>query len=1065
MALTFISDNSFATNSSVIPDGALPVANTNQLSRAEVDISTEVELDIPGVGEFTASSPVVFEGGPVQASSVITGDASGFAFTVTIVDNDGNPVNITPGTPGFNAEAASIAAITEAALENWGTFINGADGAVIDVELTVDSQEEGTIASAGPGGFFFTEDGLDNFIDDNGNGVLDDGEVVVIEAVTAVELQTGVDLNGDDSDINITVNQDVLDSGDFHLDAVDFDPVTGEASVTFADEVPAGLIDLFSVLVHEVGHGLGFIGLRDTPTDDLFPFETPDGTNVFVGTLFDVFTNVSDPSRVTFDGPATVAAYGEAVALEIATGDPGSDLGHFVGSEAGFDTALSILNPFVIPGDRVNIGALTLSVLADLGYDVNIPTDLSLVNEFDPFADAVFPVFATNAVTAAATSTGVDFTINASDTAFFTTISSSVGVEISGDGFSQSQRVQINGAETSQVISVDLDTLLGAGGDSGFVGTQEITVDIRFFNPAQAVLGNGSNQEFSTINTGILFFGGTGGTDSFDGTNNVDIIFGRSGDDVIAGNGGDDQIVAGSGADVITGGLGNDSIEGGSGADNIQGGAGADEILGNQNDDFIDGGSGDDTISGGSGNDELRGGADNDALTGNFGSDSLFGDAGDDTLFGNQSSDILNGGDGDDTLDGGSSGDDLFGEAGNDTLFGQFGSDELNGGLGNDTLFGNQNSDILRGGDGDDTLDGGSSGDVLFGDAGSDTLFGQFGSDELNGGLGNDTLFGNQNSDVLRGGDGDDDLDGGSGGDELFGDAGSDTLFGQFGNDVLNGGVGNDMLFGNQNSDILNGGDGDDTLDGGSSGDDLFGEAGNDTLFGRIGNDELNGGAGNDMLFGNQSSDILRGGDGEDTLDGGTSGDDLFGDAGNDTLFGGSGSDDLNGGTGDDILTGGANTDRFEFGADFGNDTVVDFSNNETLNLSALGVTSLADLSIVQDGANTVITINGDAENSITLEGITATSINENDFIFDTGGGSISASSAPVEVVGDVFEFASDDTQINGDDQESDFASASFQNIARNNFEGAFDQGFVDVPVLFGEDAFQLLSEYDFFIA
>jgi Ca2+-binding RTX toxin-like protein len=703
MSLSFISENNFAADLETFADVDVSISNTAlagaaSLSRARVEVPVEeIELDVPGVGEFTARSPVVIEGGPVQASSVVAGDASGFGFTVTIVDNDGSPVNITPGTPGFNAEAAQIAAIAEAALENWGSFINGADGAVIDVELTVDSQEEGTIASAGPGGFFFTEDGLDNFIDENGNGVLDDGEVVVIESVTAVELQTGEDLNDEDADINITVNEDVLADGDFHIDAVDFDPVTGEASVTFADEVPSGLIDLFSVLVHEIGHGLGFLGFRDTPTDDLFPFETSGGQNVFLGTLFDVFTNVSDPARVTFDGPATVAAYGEGVALEIATGDAGSDLGHFVGSEDGFDTALSILNPFVIRGDRVSIGALTLSVLADLGYDVNIPTDLSLVNVFDPFADATFPVFSTSAVTSVGT--GVNFTINASDSAFFTTISSSVGVEIIGDGGTQSQRVLLNGSETSQVISVDLETLL-PGGDTGFVGTQEISVDIRFFNPAQAVLGNGTNEETASVATGVLFFGGTSGTDNFDGSDNGDFIFGRGGADIIDGAGGSDEIDGGSGNDTINGGGGNDTINGGSGDDVISGGSLADILNGGGGVDIINGDSGDDTLIGFSGNDVLDGGSGNDDLNGGTGNDTLIGGAGDDTL------------------DGGGN------------------NDDLSGGIGSDTLAGNVGSDSLSGGDGNDNLNGGTGADTISGDDGDDSIIGGGGSDDVSGGNG-----------------------------------------------------------------------------------------------------------------------------------------------------------------------------------------------------------------------------------------------------------------------------------------------------------------------------------------
>jgi len=1006
MSLSFISETSFSANSGVIPDGSIPIANTGQLSREEVELSNVPELDMPGRGEFTARSPVEMEGGPVSASSVTTGDASGFGFTVTIVDNDGNPVNITPGAPGFNAEAAQIAAIAEAALENWGSFINGADGAVIDVELTVDSQEEGTIASAGPGGFFFTEDGLDNFVDENGNGVLDDGELVVIEAVTAVELQTGEDLNGTDADINITVNADVLADGDFHIDQVDFDPATGEASVTFADEVPAGLIDLFSVLVHEVGHGLGFLGFRDTPTDDPFPFTTPDGTEVFLGSLFDVFTNVSDPSRVVFDGPATIAAYGEAVALEIATGDPGSDLGHFVGSEPGFDTALSILNPFVLPGDRVNIGALTLAVLTDLGYDVNVPTDLSLVNEFDPFAGADFPVFTTSAVTSSVTNTGVDFTINASDAAFFTTISSSVGVEISGGGGSQSQRVQIFEDETSQVISVDFDTLL-PGGDTGFVGTQEITVDIRFFNPAQAALGNGTNEESATVNTGILFFGGTGGTDNFDGSNNVDIIFGRSGDDLIDGNGGDDQIDGGSGADAINGNDGEDILNGGSGNDTINGGSGSDTINGGGGGDVINGGSGVDTLIGFSGNDVLDGGSGNDNLNGGTGDDTLIG------------------GTGNDTLDGGGNNDDLF------------------GGLGDDTLAGNVGNDSLIGGDGNDTLNGGTGADTVSGDDGDDDIIGGGGGDDISGGNGEDTIFAGGSADTVNGGNGNDFISGFSGNDTINGGSGNDTIVAGSGNDIVDGG---------SFADDINGGGGADIIDGGS---------GNDTINGSTGNDTLNGGSGADTLIGGSGLDILNGGTGNDTLNGGGSDDQLFGDIGDDTLSGSSGTDTLNGGEGNDTLIGGSGIDTYVFEANFGNDTITSLAAGERIDLATLGVSDITGLTIEQDGADVVISLTGDNQNSIRLSNRDVSTIDENDFIFDTGA-AIVDNVTPIEPAQDTFDFVSNDNGPD-DQQPIDFAAFTFEPPVLEDLGETLDAGFTELLVFFDDEGIQYLP--DFFIS
>lgn|GEM_PF-6910192 len=1196
--------------------------NTLAVSAEELAAS-EAEAEFESFGVDITPVPSVISTGvpPAIANSMATGNASGFDFTVTIVDVDGNVVSVDPNSADFNEEAATIAAITEAALTQWGTFINGADGAVIDVELTVDVLEEGTIAAAGPNGFFFTDTFLDNFIDENGNGVLDEGETVVIESVTAAELQSGEDLNDEDADLNITVNSDVLDSGDFHIDTVTFDPVTGEASVTFADEIPANLIDLFSVLLHEIGHGLGFVALRDTPTEDLFPFTTPDGIDVFLGTLLDTFTNISNPDRVTFDGPATVAAYGEGVVLETATGDGGSDLSHFAGETAGFDTRLALLNPFVLRGDRVEIGALELALLQDLGYDVDIPDDLSLVNQLDSIADDELPVFSTSAVTSSVNGDDLLFTINADNTSVFTSIASSVGVSITGAGATQSQRILINGSETSQTIAFSLEDLVGPDLDS-FVGTQELSVDIRFFNPAQAALGNGTNEQTETINTGVSFTGDTDAGNTISAGNSVDIIFGRGGNDQIDGNGGNDQINGGAGNDRLLGGVGNDTVNGGIGIDVITGDSGNDTLFGDSGNDTVNGGAGNDIVNGGTGNDRLIGGTGNDILLGGDGDDiisdtigtnTLNGGAGNDRLIGGSQvdnlnggtgNDILVGGDGNDTLNGAADDDTLNGGAGNDRLIGSLGDDTVNGGVGldvitgdggNDLLFGNDGNDTVIGGDGADILNGGAGNDRLIGGNGNDTLNGDTGDDRisdiggnntlnggsgndiitvtagtnilngntgddrlaggtgvdnlnggtgedfltggdgndilngaadddiLQGGLGNDRLIGNTGNDTASGGDGADVITGDAGNDVLFGNDGNDTVNGGSGNDIVNGNAGNDRLIGGDGNDTLNGGsgddiisdttgtntlngeagndrlvggaqvdrlnggtgndiliggDGNDTLDGGANDDTLNGGVGNDRLIGGTGDDTANGGSGIDVITGNDGNDVLSGNDGNDTVNGNDGNDIVNGNAGNDRLIGGEGDDVLNGGTGDDVISdttgtnilngdagndrlvagdsadtliggtgndlliGGDGGDTFVFEDGFGADTITDFDVDaaspagDTIDLSALGVTDISDLTIVQSGTATIITVTGDTENSIRLNNTTATDLTNDNFVFDTVTSAIALGGVEV-----LFSDAFANTQTAPEDLNSPDIALNFdqENFISDNTLEIFD--------------------------
>ncbi len=77
--------------------------------------------------------------------------------------------------------------------------------------------------------------------------------------------------------------------------------------------------------------------------------------------------------------------------------------------------------------------------------------------------------------------------------------------------------------------------------------------------------------------------------------------------------------------------------------------------------------------------------------------------------------------------------------------------------------------------------------------------------------------------------------------------------------------------------------------------------------------DYANGGVGNDTIALSGGNDYLNGDVGNDSLDGGSENDDLRGGDGNDTLIGGSGNDYLQGGEGSDV---------YQFGKNWGQDTV-----------------------------------------------------------------------------------------------------------------------------------------------
>ncbi|MEM8504358.1 MAG: calcium-binding protein, partial [Cyanobacteria bacterium P01_D01_bin.1] len=180
------------------------------------------------------------------------------------------------------------------------------------------------------------------------------------------------------------------------------------------------------------------------------------------------------------------------------------------------------------------------------------------------------------------------------------------------------------------------------------------------------------------------------------------------------------------------------------------------------------------------------------------------------------------------------------------------------------------------------------------------------------------------------------------GNDTLTGTADADTLFGDLGNDVITGGDGDDILRGDLNKRSPQ-----NNIDGGD--DIIFGGEGNDRIGGKSGNDILSGDAGDDLIYGDAGDDII------------------MGVTGNDTLIG----DNFSGGTGSDL---------FVFGNGDGTDTILDFQVNiDRIGLVA-GELTFADLTITQDGSNTLLGVASSGETLAILNGVQASALTESSF-------------------------------------------------------------------------------------
>jgi Ca2+-binding RTX toxin-like protein len=123
--------------------------------------------------------------------------------------------------------------------------------------------------------------------------------------------------------------------------------------------------------------------------------------------------------------------------------------------------------------------------------------------------------------------------------------------------------------------------------------------------------------------------------------------------------------------------------------------------------------------------------------------------------------------------------------------------------------------------------------------------------------------------------------------------------------------------------------------------------------------------------------------EGADTLTG-TSGDDnLAMLGGDDVVDGGAGHDTIAGNSGNDTMTGGEGADLFVIATGDGADVITDFvARTDRIDLTALGVTAIEDLTLTDSEAGLVITLGVDQ--SVTLTGHSVETIAAADFVFAT---------------------------------------------------------------------------------
>ncbi len=709
------------------------------------------------------------------------------------------------------AMVTTVLSLTQAAANYWGFYV---DDRLANITIRVSFTDlDGTTLATGGTDFQFL----------NSSGGLD-----FFEPNPVRELRTGVDPNGSSPDIRITIDSSRLASNGFYLGA----PADGYISTP-----TPGRTDLFTVLLHEIGHGLGLLSFLDEPGNDRSTFDrhvTQSGGNF------------------SFNGPNAVAAFGGPIPLDDSIAHVSQSLSFRLFRPQISSGVASFIFPFetaIAQDFGVPLRAPTAGADVLRGYTINDTIDALGGNDFidgllgrdtlngGAGADTLIGSQGDDLLDGGAGADildggdGFDEVLYLSATAavLLDLLTGASAGDAAGDAFIEVERFVASPFNDTIIGGDAADLLDGAAGDDlvfGGDGADTLTGDDR-----DTLVGGAGADTFDllSINQTVSYRTSQAGVhvdidSGFAGFGDaegdiVGVPLGLEGSEfgdtlAAAGLPGSGQIIHGlGGPDLLRGGLNTDRIDGGSDADTISGGAGADTLDGGTAFDTLDYSGRSDggvnvnvingvALTGGFINSAgfYQGGIQEDTIS-NF--ENILGTGFRDRLIAGSTSARIEGRDGDDFLFTFSGNDTLFGGDGNDFIASAKSSDQLFGENGDDTLNGGTSFDTLDGGDGSDTADyadrdGGVSVNLFSGVARTAGALNASGF--YAGGFNEDVLIAIENAtgsafgDRLVGAAAGSRLDGGGGNDNISGLVGADTLIGGLGDDTLSGGAGADIF-------------------------------------------------------------------------------------------------------------------------------------------------------------------------------------------------------------------------------------------------------------------------------
>jgi hypothetical protein len=294
-------------------------------------------LEARAYNDLTGSYQLDVTEAPITLPTPAPTTAAGFDYTLNYTNYS-----------AFGNYASQVDSGIKAALDYWGQFLNTSPYADLDIQVSYAPQSGDLLASAGSMSYW---DGYEPTF----NGL------PIAKNTTAYELQTGTGSNYQyDTQIEIATSD---------LSVWWFDPTPFDRQ----DNTPnSGQQDFVGVMLHEFAHALGL--------SSTYQYTSYSGLGHYASyyTPYDTFVDWSaNQTEFYFTGTNANRVYvangGTGfLPLYVEPDEQGSSFSHYDGNTSnGAITADMLMNPSIERGTTLDISALDLAMLEDLGYDVN----------------------------------------------------------------------------------------------------------------------------------------------------------------------------------------------------------------------------------------------------------------------------------------------------------------------------------------------------------------------------------------------------------------------------------------------------------------------------------------------------------------------------------------------------------------------------------------------------------------------------------------------------------------------------------------------------------------------